>query len=147
VTWEGRPAQPNPANQLPLTLTLTLGASVTTFANQVVNASGVFTVPLGTLPAGSYTWRTKGPLWLANSGTVTLSGAPVTTQEMGVQRAGDVNSDNLVDVADFTLLRAGYGLLCNNASYEGRADYNGDCVVDVTDFTLLRGNFGQTGAP
>jgi hypothetical protein len=76
-----------------------------------------------------------------------LSGAPVTQQEIGLARAGDVNNDNLVDVTDFTLLRATFGKGCADGGYDGRADFTGDCLVDITDFTLQRGNFGQSGAP
>jgi hypothetical protein len=78
---------------------------------------------------------------------VTLSGAPVTSQEMGLQRAGDVDNNNMVDIVDFNLLRGGYGQLCNSGSYEGRADFTGDCTVDILDFNLLRGNYGQSGPP
>ncbi len=147
VTWQGRPAQPNPAQQLPLTLVLQSGATTTSFANVQTDASGFFTVPVTTLPNGVYTWWVKGGSWLASSGQVTLSGAPVTQQELGLQRAGDVNNDNLVDITDFTLVRASFGKVCGDAGYNGQADWTGDCLVDITDFTLLRSNFGQPGAP
>jgi hypothetical protein len=147
VTWQGRPAQPNALNQLPLTLTLRLGANTTTYPNLTTDASGFFTVSVSILPTGVYTWWVKGPAYLATSGPVMLSGAPSTQVEMGQQRAGDVNNDNLVDITDFSLLRATFGKICGDGSYDGRADFTGDCLVDITDFTLLRGNFGQAGAP
>jgi hypothetical protein len=147
VTWEGRPAQPHAANQLPITLTLQMGATVVNYRDRVTDANGVFTVPVGTLPNGVYTWWAKGPRWLATSGTVTLSGAPVTQQEMGLQRAGDVDNNNLVDTTDFTLLRGTFGPVCGQPVYDDRADFTSDCLVDITDFTLLRGNFGQSGPP
>jgi glucose/arabinose dehydrogenase len=75
VTWEGRPAQPNALNQLPITLTLRLGATSTSYPNLSADASGVFTVPVSTLPNGDYTWWAKGPQYQATSGTVSLSGA------------------------------------------------------------------------
>jgi hypothetical protein len=146
VTWQGRPAQPHAANQLPITLTLRLGATTTSFPNLQTDAGGVFTVPVTTLPTGVYTWWAKGPGWLATSGTVTLSGASVTPQELGLQPAGDVNNDNVVDVVDFSLLRMTFGKTCADTGYDGRADWTGDCVVDISDFTLLRNNFGQNGA-
>jgi hypothetical protein len=66
---------------------------------------------------------------------------------MGLQRAGDVNNDNLVDISDFALLRATFGKLCGDPGFDDRADWTGDCVVDISDFTLQRGNFGQSGPP
>jgi hypothetical protein len=147
VTWQGRPTQPNTLNQLPLTLTLQLGSSTTSYPNLQTDASGFFTVPVTILPTGVYTWWAKGLTYLATNGTVGLTGAPVTAQEMGLQRAGDVNNDNLVEITDFTLLQATFCLTCGDPGYDGRADWTGDCLVDVTDFSLLRGNFGQAGAP
>jgi hypothetical protein len=147
VTWQGRPPQPDPLNQLPLTLTLRMGNIVSTYPSWTTDASGTFTVPVAALPGGTYQWWAKGTSWLATDGTVTLTGAPVITQEMGLQRAGDVNDSNLVDITDFGLLRATFGLSCGNPGYDGRADWTGNCVVDITDFALLRGNFGQVGPP
>ena len=145
VTWQGRPPQPHQANLLPLTLQLRMGGVLSTYPNWTVDANGTFTVSVGALPSGTYTWWVKGASWLATSGTVALTGAPVTTQEMGLQRAGDVNDSNLVDITDFSLLRATFGKACGDPGYDGRADFTGDCLVDITDFTLQRGNFGQAG--
>jgi hypothetical protein len=64
---------------------------------------------------------------------------------MGTQRVGDVNNDNLVDVADFTPARASFGKSCGQPGYDSRAEITSDCLVDIADFTLLRGNFGQSG--
>jgi hypothetical protein len=147
VTWQGRPAQPHATNQLPITLTVRLGATTSSFTNLQTDASGFFTVPVTTLPTGVYTWWAKGPGWLATSGQVTLSGALVTAQEMGLQPAGDVNNDNVADVTDFTLLRASFGQACGDAGFNERADWTGDCLVDTVDFSLLRNNFGRGGAP
>jgi tartrate-resistant acid phosphatase type 5 len=147
VTWEGRPAPPDPANVLPITLTLRLGANTTSYPNQQTDARGVFTVPVGTLPGGAYTWWAKGPQYLATAGAVTLTGGPTTTVELGVQRAGDVTADNLVDIADFGVLRGSFGQACGGLGYDGRADFTGDCLVDIADFGFLRGNFGQAGPP
>jgi hypothetical protein len=89
----------------------------------------------------------KGLQYLATTGSLQLTGAPVTQQDMGVQRVGDVNNDNLVDIVDFTLLRASFGLVCGDRGYDGRAEFTGDCLVDIVDFTLLRSNFGEAGSP
>ena len=145
LTWQGRPPQPHNLNLLPVTLTVRLGNVVVTYPNLQTDTSGNFSVPVGPLHTGAFTWWIKGPQYLASSGGGILTGQPTTTQEMGLQGAGDVNNDNLVDITDFTLLRAGFGQACGDGGYDGRADFTGDCLVDITDFTLLRGNFGQAG--
>jgi hypothetical protein len=145
LTWQGRPSQPNPLQALPLTLTLTVSGTPYTWANLTTDAAGAFTVTVTTLPTGTYGWRAKGPQFLATAGSVVLAGSPSTALDAGLQSAGDVNGDNLVDVTDFTVLRAAFGTGCGGPGFDARADLNGDCVIDVLDFTLLRANFGQGG--
>ena len=146
VTWEGRPPQPHVANQIPITLTLHLGSTVMAYPNRQTDQSGVFRVPVTNLAPDVYTWWAKGPQSLASTGTVLLPGGALGL-ELGVQRTGDANNDNLVDITDFTILRNSFGRACGDSGYDARADFTGDCVVDITDFTLLRTNFGQAGAP
>lgn len=156
VVWEGRPPQPDLLQQLPLTLTLKQGASETDFTIPSTDANGYFTVPVGTLPGGTYTWRVKGPHgsagtnttpgFLANAGTLALTGEPTVSQEMGLLRAGDASNDNLVDIEDFNLLKSTFGMTPIDPDYDPTADFSGDEVVDIADFNLLRGNFGQAGA-
>jgi hypothetical protein len=62
-----------------------------------------------TVPLGTGTWWVWGPRYLATSGTLTLTGTAITHQELGLQRTGDVNNDNLVDITDFSLLRGSFG--------------------------------------
>ncbi|MEM1012842.1 MAG: hypothetical protein AAGI46_11560 [Planctomycetota bacterium] len=52
---------------------------------------------------------------------------------------GDANFDGVVDLADFGLLRAGFGDSGRNA-----ADFNLDGTVDLADFGILRAFFGQS---
>jgi hypothetical protein len=146
VLWQGRPAPPAAANALPISLTLRLATTLTQYPGQTTDAQGVFTVPLGVAATGVYTWWVKGPQFLATTGTLTFSGAPVTTVNFGLQRTGDANGDNLIDLSDFGLLRASFGRACGDPAYDGRADFTGDCLVDVADFALLRDNFGAVGA-
>jgi hypothetical protein len=147
VTWQGPPAQPNVKQQLPVTITLKLGSTEANYAPQNTDASGFFTVPVGGLAPGTYNWRVKGPKYLANSGSVFLSGSGSTQQEMGLLRSGDSNNDNTVSGADFIVLKVTYGKSLNDPGYDPRGDFNNDDAVTVADFTLLKINFGQAGAP
>lgn len=141
VTWQGPLTQPNVRQELPVTLTLSLGGVEVNYASQNTDTSGFFTVAVGSLANGTYNWRSKGPKYLANCGTVTLAGAPTTRQEMGLLRAGDTDAthNNVVNGTDFTALKNVFG----TSSSVG--DLNNDGVTNGTDFTLLKGNFGTAG--
>jgi hypothetical protein len=142
VTWQGPAAQPNARQQLPITLTLKLGTTELNYANLTTDASGNVTVSVGTLGPGTYNWRAKGPRYLANSGTVVITSATLTRQEMNLMRAGDADNNNLVSAVDFNILRAAFG-----TPNDLRADFNNDGLISSVDFNLLRGNFGIGGAP
>jgi hypothetical protein len=145
VTWQGRPAQPSALQALPLTLTLTEGPNVYTYTNQMTDLNGNFAVAVDNLPDGTYTWRVKGPTYLSSSGSVVLNHALSTTVEMGLQRAGDANNDNLVDISDFGILYASFGHQYPDPLFDARADWTGDQLVDIDDFGWLQINFGQLG--
>jgi hypothetical protein len=147
VTWQGPPAQPHVRQQLPITITLKLGATEINYPVQNTDASGYFTVPVGSLASGQYNWRAKGPRYLANSGQVTIPGGAVVNLEAGLMRAGDCTDDNIVSAPDFVVLKTSFGLSSGNPNYDGRADFDNDNLISVVDFSLLKGNFGQGGAP
>ena len=111
---------------------------------QNTDSSGFFTQVV-TLPNGVYNWRVKGPLYLANAGTVNLTGAPQTNVEMGLMRVGDCNNDNIISVQDFNILKITFGKGSGDPGYDGRGDFNGDNLVSVLDFNLEKNNFGQGG--
>jgi hypothetical protein len=111
------------------------------------DASGFFTVPLGSLPSGTYTWRVKGPKYLATSGTTALSSGATTSVEMGLERAGDANNSNNVDATDFSILKGAFGKNLGQPGYDDRADFDNNQTINAVDFSLLRANFGTAGAP
>jgi hypothetical protein len=114
VVWQGRPTTAASFGQvMPLTLTLKLGSSETNYPPTIptyidTDASGFFTVDVSTLPGDTYQWRLKGPSYLASSGTLVLGGG-VTQAELGLQRAGDISGDNLVNIADFNTVKVNFG--------------------------------------
>lgn len=147
VTWQGRPPQPNTLQQLPITLTLRTSTSETNYPTQATDASGYFTSAVSNLANGTYVWRVKGPQYLVNCGGVILTGAPTTSIEMGQMKTGDANNDNVINAADFNILKGTFGKTPGDPGYDASADFTGDNTVNVADFSLLRGNFGQGGAP
>jgi hypothetical protein len=154
VTWQGRPPQPHQLQVLPITITLKSAATEVNYPTRLTDASGFFTVSLGSLPLGTYNWRADdstsalhSPNYLANSGQVSLLGDSITQVEMGLMEAGDANNDNVVNIADFNILRSSFGKSVGDPGYDDRADFNGDNAVNIADFNLLRANFGNSGAP
>jgi hypothetical protein len=144
VVWQGRPAQPNPLQQLPVTVTLKSGVLEFNYPAQTTDANGSFTLDTGSIPFGNYQWLVKNPQFLANTGNVTLSGNN-TNVDMGLMRAGDANNDNNVNIVDFALLKASYGMSVGDPGYDARADFTGDNVVSLPDFNWIKVNFGTSG--
>src|SRR5207249_8503387 len=97
VMWQGRGAQPGVLQIEALTLTLRSATTEVYYGYQVTDASGFFTLPLGTLLPDVYDWRLKGPAYLSTSSSfaLTLGGNNV---DMGLQRAGDITGDNVINV-------------------------------------------------
>jgi hypothetical protein len=54
---------------------------------------------------------------------------------------GDATLDGTVDLADFGVLRANFGIA---HGYVTTGDFNGDGLVDLSDFGILRANFGSS---
>ncbi len=147
VSWQGRPAQPHALRQLPVTLTLKSGTNEVNYPALNTDASGFFTVSVAGLANGTYSWRVKGPKFLANGGTVSLTGAARTSVEMGFMRSGDANNDNVITGLDFNIVKGSFGRSPGEQTYDDRADLDGDHVVSASDFNLMRNNFGQGGVP
>jgi hypothetical protein len=146
VTWQGVTVQPNYRQVQGITLTLKSGASEGNYPVQNTDPSGFFTIETG-LPPGIYDWRAKGTKHLANGGSLSLALMAVTSQEMGLQRAGDANNDNVVSIQDFGIIRNSFGRALGEPGYDDRADFTADQIVNASDFNLLRGNFGSLGYP
>lgn len=141
ITWQAIP-QPNNRNILTATLTL---CSASLSANYIVTTdnTGNFTLNPG-VPAGTYTWITKGRKYLANSGTLNIPGGEFS-HDFGLQRAGDSNNSNNVNANDFNLVKGSFGKSIGDPGYDERADLDNDNAVGASDFTLLKSNFGYAG--
>ena len=146
VTWQGRPAQPNALQQLPITLTLKSGGTKVNYPSQNTDASGYFTVSVEGLASGTYDWRVKGPKYLANSGSLVLTGlhpgrseaynlptfqpSNVQTLEAGSMKAGDCNNDNVVGSVDVEMSREVEGDPALSL-WLGNRDGKADIVISV----------------
>jgi hypothetical protein len=141
VNWQGAPAQPNNRQMQPITLTIKAGTTEVNFPSQATDANGYFTNTLPGLPNGTYNWRVKGPKFLANAGTVALTGAPSTALETGMLMAGDADN-NMVNIVDFNILKNSFGKTVGDPGYDARADFNNDIIVSALDTNLHKINQG-----
>jgi hypothetical protein len=147
VNWPGVPTPPHPRNDQPITLTMKMGELEVNFPPSRTDDYGFVSYTLPTLPGGMYNIRVKGPRSLGKAALVGFDPQPDPPGEpfrveMGLQKMGDANNDNLVSTIDFSILRGTYG-----GSADLRPDFDNNGVVTVGDFNLLRGNFGQIGDP
>lgn len=143
VTWQGIPQPDSRNNGVTATLSLCVGGAPQNYS-LATDASGFFTVTTG-LADGSYNWRLKAVINLANSGTLSLS-AGTANVEMGTMRAGDSNNSDNVSVVDFNIVKNAFGIGSGQPGYDDRANFNRDTVVNAVDFNLLKGSFSQAGA-
>lgn len=58
---------------------------------------------------------------------------------------GDINDDNEVGPADFSLITAAFGSFDGDPNFSAACDLNGDGEVGPADFAILSANFGQFG--
>lgn len=54
--------------------------------------------------------------------------------------AADGNFDGVVDILDFALLKAGFGV---EGAWRDGGDFTSDGIVDLSDFSLLKSSFGK----
>ncbi|MBL8049311.1 MAG: hypothetical protein JNJ45_11590 [Chthonomonas sp.] len=115
------------------------------------NSSGAFDFS-STLADGTYNVSFKSYKWLSTgvaSVAVNAGGAAVGTVTL---RAGDCDENNLVDVADFSILAAAFdGVLddgsgMSSANWNYNADCNCDGLIDIADYSLLAANFDGVGS-
>jgi hypothetical protein len=61
--------------------------------------------------------------------------------------AGDINSDNSIDVLDLDILVQAFDLIPEDSAWNPYADLNGDERIDGLDLDILRRNFDRYGSP
>jgi hypothetical protein len=147
VIWQGRATQPNAQQVSPITLTLKTGGTEVDYPQQNTDASGFFTVNVSSLASRAYNWRVKGPQFLANGGSLTLTGAPITNLEAGLMYTGDCDNNNRSDISDFNIVKGSLGRSPGSPGYDPRADLDGDGFVTGRDFTLWKVTMNMAGAP
>ncbi|MBL8047333.1 MAG: PQQ-dependent sugar dehydrogenase [Chthonomonas sp.] len=83
--------------------------------------------------------------WLNKKIVIMPGTANLTGQDMTLLN-GDVNTtDNLVDIADYSILAGAFDAAVGDPGYVANADLNEDGIIDIADYTILATNFDVVG--
>lgn len=105
---------------------------------------------------GTYDLYIKAGTWLSKKiGTINVTGSPITGQNATLIN-GDVDTNDIIDIADYTLLAAAFSAVLDedgdssngnqsSANWDPFADLNGDGIVDIGDYTILAAGFSGVG--
>jgi glucose/arabinose dehydrogenase len=109
----------------------------------VTGADGAFSFT--DAPVGNYRLRLTAPAHLSLTQDVAVT-TPGQTLDLGTLtlRAGDVDGNNTVDLADAAFIGANFNVTAPPAP--AAADLNLDGVVNISDLVLVGSNFGLTGS-
>ena len=141
VTLQGRTAG------FPVSVGYSIASVEEVLGNAVakVEQDGVF--EFGGVLAGTYTLTASADGYLSaeHSGVGVELGKALTLPDVEL-RAGLVNSDNVVGIADITAIMDSLGLTVTNRrdAQDRVVDINGDGVVNILDMTAAASNFGKT---
>lgn len=114
-----------------------------------IPASGIFdSISLAGLESGSeYTAYLKGSAQVATTSAFRMSPG-VSSLNNGTTLnllSGDLNDDNVINTADYSLAKAAFGSTPSSDNWSERADLNLDNVVNTIDLGIVIRNLGQTG--
>ncbi len=112
-------------------------------------ASGEYSnLSLAGLNSGSqYTALLKSSAQIATSSAFTMS--PTTTNLNNGEPinliSGDLNEDNVVNSADYSVAQKALGTTPNSSNWNENADFNKDGVINAFDLGFIIKHMGQTG--
>ncbi|MCB0197593.1 MAG: hypothetical protein KDJ65_36955, partial [Anaerolineae bacterium] len=115
--------------------------SVGTTGNVSTNTDSDGSYSLANVPAESSTITVDAPGYLSSACNATNLTTPEVNLEDVALVSGDINADDIVDVAD----AAAVGVTFEQTGANLSADINKDEVVDIFDLVLVSINFGQEG--
>lgn len=99
---------------------------------------------LETSVIGNYRIRFKGRHWLSRVTSPQRFDLGVNGLVVHLTN-GDVNGDNIVDIADYVRLAASFSAVPGDANFDEAADLDGSSLVDIADYSYLAAAFSQVG--
>ncbi|MDO8498696.1 MAG: dockerin type I domain-containing protein [bacterium] len=101
----------------------------------------------GLNPGSVYTAYIKGPGQVDTASTFTMgpNETHLNNDQSLTLLSGDLNEDNTVNTADYTLAKNLYNTTPSSSNWNERADFNLDKVINNLDLSLILKNFGKIG--
>lgn len=110
------------------------------------DAAGNFSLQAAGLdPNTQYDISFDGSIWLNKKISFTTDGAAAASGVSVVLTNGDCDDNNIVDIADYTILATAFGTVPADPTWDVRANLNGDSIVDIADYVILSSNFSAVG--
>ena len=99
---------------------------------------------LDNVPAGSRVIKGISDKYLSARVPIQLAPEQLAKAPELIMRAGDLNGDGKIDLADLGILSSAYGYKKSGGAPYSAADINEDGVVDLSDLGWLAANYGMT---
>lgn len=106
-------------------------------------ADGIYT--LSGLAPGGYDLSVSRASYLRAANTMTLTAGTAITLPDLTLRAGDINQDDSIELADAVIMGHAWGSAPANGHWDGRCDITDDQVVDVLDLVAVQYNWYGLG--
>lgn len=102
----------------------------------------------GLNPGSTYTAYIKGAAQIDTASTFTMGPTEtnLNNNQAIILTTGDLNEDNTINSADYTIAKSLYGTTKNSPNWNERADFNLDGIINNLDIAYIIKNFGKTGA-
>ncbi len=111
--------------------------------------SGIFNdISLAGLTAGTkYTAYLKGSVQLATASAFIMAPGATSLNSGAAMHllTGDLNQDNIINAADYSIVKAALNTKAGKANWNAEADFNLDGVVNTIDLAILQKNYAKTG--
>lgn len=152
VTLEGRAAGKNAAK---IFIGIASGGATTkptyilTFTVDVPDSGSFSGLSLAGLnPGSSYTAYVKGPAQIDSASTFSMgpTESSLNNGQAITLLSGDLNEDNTINSADYTIAKSLYGSTSASSNWNSRADFNLDKLINNLDLAYVIKNFGKTGS-
>lgn len=112
-----------------------------------IPASGAFDgISLSGLDTGqTYTAYLKGSAQIATASSFVVKATPTNLATLNLI-TGDVNEDNVVDTADYNLVKGSLGATPSSSKWNALFDFNLDNIINSWDLNIVTANLTKIGA-
>lgn len=101
----------------------------------------------GLNPGSTYSVYIKGPGQIDSASSFIMSPteSTVNSNQPILLLSGDLNDDNIINAADYTIAKNLYGTTPTSQAWNKNADFNRDNLINTYDLAYIQTNMGKTG--